>query len=446
MSPSAFAHDCYCRGENFEHAPLGGFLVSYVPSFLVLLATSSVLTSPDAQPPADGQDGLNAAENHVRATIREFEESQAAYRAAVKSRAGRKDADARNEFVKEFESLAAKRTRCAQRLVAIAGEYPKSEAAFQALSFVAGPVLKTTSTPEWMSSIRALGLDHAANPQLADVCANLGKDWYFIEKEDFLRTIIDKNANPEVLAAAHMSLAYSLEVKEMCAAIDQPQLASLKAWLKDVSPRTLDLLLRGVDVEQTHKECESHYECVIDRYANVKDKRGKPYAERAASELFELRKLNVGQNAPEIEGEDIDGKPLKLSDHRGKVVVLNFWGTWCGPCMAMVPQERSLVKRLEGKPFALFGINSDSDRAKLKDAITQRSITWRSWWDGGKVGGPIATRWNVHAWPTTYVLDAKGMIRFKNVRGEALDKAVDALLKDMESKGQAQSRSQRASK
>jgi hypothetical protein len=96
----------------------------------------------------------------------------------------------------------------------------------------------------------------------------------------------------------------------------------------------------------------------------------------------------------------------------------------------MYPHERSLVKRMEGKAFALVGVNSDP-KANLKRAIQKEQMTWRSWWDGGTTQGPIATRWNVHGWPTIYVLDAKGVIRFKNKREEALDKAVDELLAEM---------------
>jgi len=98
----------------------------------------------------------------------------------------------------------------------------------------------------------------------------------------------------------------------------------------------------------------------------------------------------------------------------------------------MYPHERSLVKRLESKPFALIGVNSDSDRKTLKEVMEQERITWRSFWDGGKIGGPIATHWNVHGWPTIYVLDSKGVIQGKDLRGSALDKKVDELLKEMQ--------------
>jgi hypothetical protein len=100
----------------------------------------------------------------------------------------------------------------------------------------------------------------------------------------------------------------------------------------------------------------------------------------------------------------------------------------------MYPHERSLVKRLADQPFALIGVNSDEDRSALKDVLKQESITWRSFWDGGSTQGPIATRWNVSGWPTIYVLDHEGRIRFKDVRGEELDQAVDTLIKELPSR------------
>jgi hypothetical protein len=77
-------------------------------------------------------------------------------------------------------------------------------------------------------------------------------------------------------------------------------------------------------------------------------------------------------------------------------------------------------------------VNSDKDLEELQDVLVEENITWRSFWNGPDgTGGPISTRWNVHGWPTIYVLDHEGKIRFKNVRGEAMDKAVDQLLAEM---------------
>jgi hypothetical protein len=98
----------------------------------------------------------------------------------------------------------------------------------------------------------------------------------------------------------------------------------------------------------------------------------------------------------------------------------------------MYPHERSLVKRLENEPFALLGVNSDKDLDALQDVLKEENITWRSFWNGPEgTSGPISKAWNVSGWPTIYVLDGQGKIRYKNVRGEAMDKAVDTLLAEI---------------
>ena len=93
----------------------------------------------------------------------------------------------------------------------------------------------------------------------------------------------------------------------------------------------------------------------------------------------------------------------------------------------MYPHERSLVKRLANQPFALIGVNSDP-QDKVIAARKREQITWRSFWDGGDTSGPIATAWNVTAWPVIYILDDQGIIRYKGLRGPDMDQAIDQLL------------------
>jgi hypothetical protein len=97
----------------------------------------------------------------------------------------------------------------------------------------------------------------------------------------------------------------------------------------------------------------------------------------------------------------------------------------------MYPHERSLVKRLAGRPFALIGVNSDRDKEQLKKVLKDENITWRSFWNGGSTNGPISNAWKVRGWPTIYVLDGRGVIRYRDVRGAAMDRAVDELLAEM---------------
>lgn len=113
----------------------------------------------------------------------------------------------------------------------------------------------------------------------------------------------------------------------------------------------------------------------------------------------------------------------------------------------MYPHERSLVKRLADAPFALIGVNSDTDKKQLKERMAEENITWRSFWNGPLgTSGPISARWGVTGWPTIYVLDHEGVIRFKGVRNEAMDRAVDQLLAEMRETGEEGAESTRRRK
>lgn len=90
------------------------------------------------------------------------------------------------------------------------------------------------------------------------------------------------------------------------------------------------------------------------------------------------------------------------------------------------------MKQLADKPFALIGVNSDPDLEKLRETVKEKNLTWRSFWNGPEgTSGPISTRWNVRGWPTIYILDQHGVIRFKNARGPAMDAAIKTLLAEM---------------
>jgi len=100
----------------------------------------------------------------------------------------------------------------------------------------------------------------------------------------------------------------------------------------------------------------------------------------------------------------------------------------------MYPHERSLVEKYKNEPFAIVGINSDSDLEKLKPVRVKENISWRSFWNGEKgTEGPISTDWNVSGWPTLYILDAKGTIRYKSVGAneDAIDKMLEELLAEL---------------
>jgi peroxiredoxin len=143
--------------------------------------------------------------------------------------------------------------------------------------------------------------------------------------------------------------------------------------------------------------------------------------------------LKVGDPAPEIDGTDLDGKPMKLSEFRGKVVVLDFWGDWCPFCKNAYTYQNHLINRLKGEPFVLLGVNCDATRQQAQLVVTNQKIGWRSWYDEGgqMMNGPIYRSYGVRAVPTTFVIDKKGIIqqRFDGLPSElALDNSVDIAL------------------
>jgi thiol-disulfide isomerase/thioredoxin len=171
---------------------------------------------------------------------------------------------------------------------------------------------------------------------------------------------------------------------------------------------------------------------LIEKYGDLPYKRGKTFGEVATSELFEHENLQVGQVAPDIEGKDLDGIPFRLSDYRGKVVMLDFWGHWCMPCRAMYDHERFMTKRLANKPFVLLGVNSDRRLETAREAVRDETLSWRHFWNGKNgTDGPISRTWNVKAWPTVYLLDQDGVIRYKSVLGEEIDDGVEQLMAEM---------------
>ncbi len=152
----------------------------------------------------------------------------------------------------------------------------------------------------------------------------------------------------------------------------------------------------------------------------------------AEDRLDDWHNLSVGKSAPEIRGVDVYGKPLALSNYRGKVVALVFWGTWCGPCMREIPREKALLERMKGRPFALLGVDADAQAEIARKVMDAQGVTWPNWHDDQPGDGPIAKLYHVRGYPTIYVIDAHGKIRSKGALGNELDQLVEKLVADQE--------------
>jgi len=178
--------------------------------------------------------------------------------------------------------------------------------------------------------------------------------------------------------------------------------------------------------QQATTEAQNLFQRVIADFGQVKCN-GSALADLAKPELDELRRLTIGKPAPDTEGQDLDGRPLKLSDYRGRVVMLIFWGER-GGCRPQIPPLLKLLDRHNGKPFAIVGVYCDDDAAQGKAIADELGMVWPSFQDGRS--GPISRAWNNNQWPVFDIIDAKGIIRFRNLSHVEAPGVVDALMKD----------------
>ncbi len=141
----------------------------------------------------------------------------------------------------------------------------------------------------------------------------------------------------------------------------------------------------------------------------------------------------VGAPAPEIVGEDLDGVSLKLSDYRGKVVLLSFYGEWCHYCVLQFPNEKALVEKFKDRPFVLLGVNSDEYQAEAKQAAVRHGLTWRAFWIGDPSRSPVPRLYRLQGWPTFVLLDAQGTVRhIGHAADREMEVAISMLLDEME--------------
>jgi peroxiredoxin len=148
-----------------------------------------------------------------------------------------------------------------------------------------------------------------------------------------------------------------------------------------------------------------------------------------------VKQLMLGDPAPDIVGEDLDGKPMTLADFRGKVVFLVFWGDCC-PFKADYNYLNYLNNRMKDQPFVMLGVNCDRTKEEAKLVVGNQKVGWRSWHDGGGVmlNGPIFQAYAVSMAPTTFVIDQKGMIR-KWLVGQQMDIFMDQAVNEVMAQG-----------
>ncbi len=138
--------------------------------------------------------------------------------------------------------------------------------------------------------------------------------------------------------------------------------------------------------------------------------------------------LKVGDPAPELVSTLLDGSPIRLSDYRGRVVLLDFWATWCGPCIAELPNVKRVYQKYHDRGLEILGISLDSDRKALADFVKKEGLTYPQVFDGKAWQTEIAKAYGVWSIPSVFLIDREGILRATGLRGQALDHAVAQVL------------------
>jgi thiol-disulfide isomerase/thioredoxin len=295
--------------------------------------------------------------------------------------------------------------------------------------------------------------DFVKDPRLGPLCHEFTKS-PDASAEKFLRAVMAEHPDPEVRDRAAFALAYHLRwcVLQQHTRCRQTEISNLPPELQNEKRKLFTL--EPEEEVRLLKEVEGICRNTIAKYAeeewfafpSTKEEMLNPARTTMGKEAravldsldkIDIRRLAEGQPAPEIASIDSEGKPLKLSEFRGKVVLLSFGGQSCKPCRAMIPHERELVKRLEGQPFALIGFDGvyKEEGDTLKEFLVREKVTWRVC-PGFQPGSSyVFQAWNVQSIPVFYLIDDRGVIRQRfdgYTEGKVLDAAVDGLMREAE--------------
>jgi hypothetical protein len=235
-------------------------------------------------------------------------------------------ATTKEERSRIFSEKRPKADEYAGRFLAIADAAPDDPAAVDALIWY----IRLGRPGDTSKAMGRLAEKHAADARLARVVSALEYS-YSPSAEALLRAVAEKNRDQTARGTATLTLAQWLKRRgELIAMLreDAQRAPQIEQVLTSQGYDAAGLArLKATDSNALAGEIESLYERVVKEFGDINAGQGT-LGERAASELNEIRNLGIGKPCPEIVGEDIDGKPFKLSDYKGKVVVVDFWGDW----------------------------------------------------------------------------------------------------------------------
>lgn len=145
--------------------------------------------------------------------------------------------------------------------------------------------------------------------------------------------------------------------------------------------------------------------------------------------LYVFAQPTIGQQAYEISLPDIKGNIQKLSDHKGKVVLIDFWASWCGPCRKANPNLAVLYSKYKEKGFEIFGVSIDDEKKAWKKAIDADGITWKQVNARGGWEAPVALEWKLEQIPASFLIDPQGKVIAVDPTKEDIENHLKSILK-----------------
>jgi thiol-disulfide isomerase/thioredoxin len=159
----------------------------------------------------------------------------------------------------------------------------------------------------------------------------------------------------------------------------------------------------------------------------VKAKPAEDLSRRRALRYISRPELARARMAPAFSITTIDGKQIAMDDLQGKVVLLDFWATWCVPCREALPHIQKVARKLQGEPLVILSVSLDSDEQKWKEFIVKNEMTWPQYRDGS-FAGPIARMFSVNAIPHTFTIDAEGVLQEEHIGDASIEGKLKKLI------------------